>query len=120
MKNQKMGSKGMSLPIETVIILVLAAIVLAALLAFFLGVFNPGNQRVKTLGDLQSACFRYVSLDPDCDPAAANLETSEVYTAISTIAGTDDGKNFGCTSGGSKASIVASCCRVYCPSESAE
>ena len=42
-----MKRKGMSLPLETVVLLVLAAIVLAALLGFFRGAFAPAQTETQ-------------------------------------------------------------------------
>jgi len=58
--------KGMSLPVETVIVLVLAIIVLAALLLFFTGTFTPGADRIKLQQRQTDLCTTYVAADSEC------------------------------------------------------
>ena len=59
--------KGVALPIETIIIISLAVIVLVALLFFFTGIFPPGAELVKLKQDQSIWCSSYHQNNPDCD-----------------------------------------------------
>lgn len=50
------NKKGISLPLETIVLLVLAAVVLAALLGFFRGVFGPTQTEVDLLQQQMNIC----------------------------------------------------------------
>ena len=53
--------KGMELPINTLIIVIIAIIVLIGVVAFFLGVWNPGTSGLQLETIKSSACQRLVS-----------------------------------------------------------
>ena len=55
--------KGIELPINTLIILVIALLILIAIIAFFLGVWGPGTSGVTLEATKTSACQRFISLD---------------------------------------------------------
>ncbi|RLJ03467.1 MAG: hypothetical protein DRP11_00625 [Candidatus Aenigmatarchaeota archaeon] len=62
------GRKGVSLPINTLVILAIAIIVLLAIVAFFMGAFTPGAEVQKARADFNKACGALVndcSKDPD-------------------------------------------------------
>jgi hypothetical protein len=58
--------KGMSLAIETVIVIVLAAAVLSALLYFFMSNWNPANQTIENMRKRTELCNSYLAKDPLC------------------------------------------------------
>lgn len=58
--------KGMSLPLETVILLILAAIVLWALIAFFFKFYPSAQNIVEVTNARSSLCQQIVSADPHC------------------------------------------------------
>ncbi|MFH0832108.1 MAG: hypothetical protein V1900_00070 [Candidatus Aenigmatarchaeota archaeon] len=69
--------KGISLPIETVVILMLAGIVLVALLLFFMPVFKQ-TDIVKLEQERAIKCHEYVQTDKDCNnPSGANDDTKK-------------------------------------------
>ena len=55
------SKKGIELPVNALIIIVLALIVLGAAFAIFGGVFPKGKTATSEIGDYNSACARYVS-----------------------------------------------------------
>ena len=55
--------KGLELPINVIIILIIGLIVLLAIFAFFSGVWNPGTQGISLETAKQSACQKLVSLN---------------------------------------------------------
>ena len=59
--------KGVSLSIETIVILILAVIVLGALLIFVSPVFNEGQSRTSNELKRTRLCDAYVQDDPKCD-----------------------------------------------------
>ena len=59
--------KGVSLPIETIVILVLAVIVLVALLFFFTGIFGPSSSLVKLKQERSIWCGSYQRSNFDCE-----------------------------------------------------
>ncbi len=78
--------KGMSLPIETVVLLILMVVVLGAILAFFVGVFGPANTEKDIMMKQQSLCRQYAM---DVDPGCKAL----INAAGSASAWGDDKKN---------------------------
>jgi len=61
-----MSRKGMSLAVETVIVLVLAAAVLTALLYFFRSSFTPVETQTHLIQKQTELCQRYLARDPLC------------------------------------------------------
>jgi hypothetical protein len=103
--------KGMALPMETIVILVLAIIVFAAVLAFFLGIFPGASNEVRLEADRNRLCGRYATTYPDCD----NLgEESEGLRE--ELAGVCAELGYSYCYKGSPAGIscVIQCCSVYC------
>jgi hypothetical protein len=112
--------KGIALPLETVVLLILAAVVLGAMLAFFLGIFTPTDLEQKRLRNQISICNEIFSKDPTCKSQDAiaiaenklirgeNPDRLEICkTGIS-----------GCNPSGSKTpgeNCIATCCRAFCP-----
>lgn len=94
--------KGISLPIETVIVLVIAAVVLVALLYFFGSTFNPSVDRIRLQQQQVDLCTKYVSQDSECRKAAPtendlkkNLDDTCTKLGLSTNPG--------------------ACCSAFCP-----
>src|SRR3989344_8754875 len=58
--------KGVSLSIETIVILILAVIVLAAMLIFLSGTTNPAAETLRATRIQTESCAAYVRNDPDC------------------------------------------------------
>ncbi|MBI4895489.1 MAG: hypothetical protein HY831_03275 [Candidatus Aenigmarchaeota archaeon] len=119
--------KGISLALETVILLILMAVVLAALMAFFLGVFNPSKTQLDTIRDKESTCVQYISRDPGCEHADAIVEGTEPYntdkyrdakTAIGKLKticrSTPDNPPCGIKTCDSPSAVVKACCVSFC------
>ncbi|MBI2584046.1 MAG: hypothetical protein HYW25_05235 [Candidatus Aenigmarchaeota archaeon] len=60
------GSKGISLSIETVVLVILAAVVIAVLLAFLWGAVNPAKNEVDLLRVQNEACSEISQVDLRC------------------------------------------------------
>jgi hypothetical protein len=60
--------KGISLPIETVVVIVLAVAVLLAMLYFF-GLTQPPIDRIKLEQQRIGLCSSYISADSECRSA---------------------------------------------------
>lgn len=58
--------KGMSLTTEAIVMLVLAAVVLVSLLAFFGSTFTPAKDEAKKTFEQARWCGEYVRYDSDC------------------------------------------------------
>ncbi len=61
-----MNRKGVSLPIETVVVVILAASVLSVMLLFFNQIWGQGKTDVDRIRDQTKACQKFLSLDPEC------------------------------------------------------
>lgn len=115
-----MSKRGMSLPVETVIILVIAAVVLGSVLMFFMGVFAPGSSSVDATRLQSSLCTQYFINNPTCDPATTSI-SSDAKTAATTaltelenkVCKPSIGKQLGCS--GTGADCLHSCCKIQCP-----
>ena len=66
--------KGIALPIETLVILVLAIVVLVGVIAFFLGVFNPSTSGIQLEAIKNLACQRFLSLNCEDSDDVKNLD----------------------------------------------
>lgn len=64
--NKSINSKGMSIATETIVMLVLAAVVLVSLLAFFGSTFTPAKGEAKKTFEQARWCGEYVRYDSDC------------------------------------------------------
>lgn len=74
-----MRKKGLSLPINTVIIIIVAFLVLVAVLLFFTGTFSPAANTTKAESELRSECWewqRSLYTDPLDYADYPNLNTS--------------------------------------------
>lgn len=70
--------KGMSLAIETTVVIALAIIVLVALLLFFAGTFTPATERIKLEQRKVDLCTKYVRDDSECrSPANDDIKKGE-------------------------------------------
>lgn len=106
--------KGISLPAESIIVIVLAIVVLVSLLVFFTDVFNEGRGSVYWTAKQSKSCTEYIKTDPHCNDWASVEESirSEIgeacfnlgYSGCSeTIAAQDD--------------CVQACCKQFCESD---
>ena len=106
--------KGISLPLETVVLLILAAIVLAALLGFFLGVFTPGKSEADLVRRQLEMCQQIASKDRTCNPA--NPEVAELIGTMKkeNVCRPDRAACRFDQKDGDK-SCINNCCQAFCP-----
>ena len=83
--------KGIGLPIETIVILILAVIVLAAVIAFFLGVWNPNTREAQLQADnTDQATITAILVNEDNNPAIEEkVHFWSEYGIIDSIATVD-------------------------------
>ena len=68
--------KGLSLPIEMLVIIAIAVLVLVVLAAFFSGSFISQGEQIKMQSSLQTACSVLRSSAYNCGSDGANIQTS--------------------------------------------
>jgi len=97
--------KGISLPLETVVLLILAAVILAALLGFFLGTFTPAQTEADLARQQIIVCQEVANMncDPDSDAAAKLLDQGICKADRPACTGT------------TATDCVRSCCKIFCP-----
>ena len=83
--------KGIELPVNTLIIIILALIVLVAFSAFFLNVWRSGSQSITLEGAKNSACQIYVSLGCTGSPSSVIVKNFDADQDENT----DDGSGTG-------------------------
>ena len=127
----KKKMRGISLSLETIVLLILMAIVLGALLLFFNNIFNPASLRVNGIKEKESLCLQYVSVDTGCSHAKEIAEETDPYkggkytqakTAMESISSNVCNKPSNdplCGSGisdpkNSRVQCLQSCCAIYC------
>lgn len=105
--------KGAALALETIVMLILAAVVLGALLAFFLGIFTPTQSETELTRKQLTLCQQIATKDSLCRPGGAaqdlvNRLAKEVCQSTRP----------GCSTEGPKSreeNCIASCCKIFCP-----
>jgi hypothetical protein len=110
--------KGMSLPLETVVLLILATIVLAALLGFFLGAFTPSQSEADMVRQQLNVCQEIARRG--CYTTDATTYASGSLTAATTGAkAICNSDRPACSPIGSQTTpiknCIKSCCSVFCP-----
>lgn len=68
-----MKLKGVSLSIETIIVLILAISVMGVLLYYFNSTTGPPINEAKLLADISNKCSDYAMLDPKCNGSFGSL-----------------------------------------------
>ena len=103
--------KGISLSVNTIIIIVLAVIVLLALALLFSGAFTPGQNEIMLKSQQATLCSHYLNFVPECD-----ITTGVDDNTLKEIARVGDALGYGSCTAGQKASVscVQECCRTYC------
>ena len=79
--------KGMSIPINTIVILAMALIVLLGIVAFFTGSFSTPANSVKCRSQLSAACQSFASNGGCEKDATASDVTSKLVDAINCTKG---------------------------------
>jgi hypothetical protein len=113
------NTKGVALPIETIVILVLAAIVLGALLAFFLGIFTPGTAQTNIVQKQLDLCRQYVRYDSYCnaieDVGDDIGKAGDIYRNITDqLCGKPTNSPI-CRCEKTQSENVKECCPMFCP-----
>lgn len=117
--------KGVSLPIETIIILALAIIVLGVLIWFFTTSSTPAIELTKLKQDQSIWCSSYQQNNPDCDDTKhremAADQNSNIIPKIVEICSNLNSKEGGyssCTTSNLRPEdanpCIKQCCRMYC------
>ncbi len=108
-------SKGVALPIETIIILVLAVLVITVLTSFFFDVFGKEKGRAQNLQELLTGkCFEYAQLDSTCKPSLFSTSTRQRQIADELKSQYCDAPGERLCSGSTIDSCLQSCCKIYC------
>src|SRR3989344_1571505 len=115
--------KGSSLPMDSVVMLILAVLVLSAVVFFFFGTFNPSTDVIKAQQTIAAVCVELAQYKCDINifsgkggtdsdfTAAQNAKMSELDSACAvTKAATFTG------TGATKQSCIKIFCRMCCPS----
>ena len=105
--------KGVSLSIETIVILILAVIVLAAMLIFFSGTTNPATDTLRATRIQTESCGAYVRKDPDCTDIGINDVPPDVKQHIADACKTLEGYPE-CDTGSQDINCIRSCCKTFC------
>ncbi len=71
------NSKGVELPMNTLVVVTIAVIILLAMTAFFIGGFGPISKDIQLKQDFQKWCNRWVQ--ENCDPDSSIAD--EVFNA---------------------------------------
>ena len=117
--------KGISLAIETIIILILAVTVLSVLLFFFRENVNPAQDTVKYMQMQTNACSGYVSYNPRCvneelldNTARTELDSTEIKARIGEACKALNkirGNYPACSGGSGDMTCIRQCCKTFCP-----
>jgi len=120
--------KGSALPMETIVAMVLAVIVLAAVLLFFFGTFTPATEEVKARQTVASICGEY-SLSVQCrsvnefigrEGLVGPLAPSDSQDKLVRLSGACHATGVSqCSAAGlPDDNCLKVCCSVFCPSSS--
>ena len=105
--------KGISLPLETVILLILAAIVLAALLGFFMGTFTPAISKTDIIKKQTSLCQQIFTADPRCQYAGAVIPLANRLQ--SEVCNKPSDAPVCVSKGADDPYCIKGCCSIFCP-----
>ena len=96
--------KGVSLSIETTIVIILAIIVLVVLLGFLFNVVPPAQTQLQAQATVTRLCGNYIREHPKCDVADVDQELSDACKILGHKAcgSLDD------------VSCITTCCRDFC------
>ncbi|MBI5133612.1 MAG: hypothetical protein HZA83_02765 [Thaumarchaeota archaeon] len=118
--------KGISLSIETIIILVLAITVLTVLLMFFTSTEAPVENKIKLLNEQRELCYKYVETDQKCagkdgkneapvTGVNVNLNIDKLLDTCNKLETQKCGKKGDTLSDDrEKLTCIQNCCRMYC------
>jgi len=105
--------KGVSLSLETIVVLILAVLVLTVLLFFFSSQFYPAQTKIEQLNKQRDLCWQYVNNDPKCEGKG----TGNTKEPVTTIVGLREVcKELGYKKCETSYSLVCvqECCAIFC------
>lgn len=108
--------KGIGLPIETIIILVLAVLVLGVLLWFFATSSSPAIDLVKLKQEQATWCASYQQSNNRCDDAGDSSVDQDIKDHLVDVCSKLNAKEGGYShcSGTFSNECAKECCRMYC------
>lgn len=106
------NSKGMSLAIETVILIILAVLVLAVLIFFFMNFFGGGESEIARENKKRDNCLAYARTNPKCVSALNSRVSSSVRTALEDVCKKMSFSE--CENTPLGIPCVRQCCKEYC------
>ena len=95
--------KGISLSIETTIVIILAIIVLVVLLGFLFNVVPPAQIQLQAQATVTRLCGNYIREHPKCNVADVDQELADACKILGHKA---------CSSLGE--ACITACCRDFC------
>ncbi len=104
--------KGISLAIETVVILIIAIVILGILTYFLIGQSLPGLDKIKMQQDAAALCASYVQIDTDCSGTSTEINKFSDKTAFAKLC--KDLGHASC-SGILNEACLKQCCSTLCP-----
>jgi len=119
--------KGMSLALETIVVLILSITVLTVLSFFFNKQFGEGATTIDLLSGQREACSAYVAQNQKCSAAGHSLVKNDVLVKLNYYCGKignyRDCLATTCTDPSKCTKIVddscaSQCCKLYCPAGS--
>lgn len=97
-----MRRKGVSLTLETIVVLTLSVLVLGVLLYFFSSNFYPAQTKIDDLNSQRDLCIKHMNNDPECKkPGGTEL------VKLCQKLGYEKCKT--------ASDCVPSCCSLFCP-----
>ena len=117
------GLKGIALSIDTVVLVILAAVVVAVLLAFLMGTINPAKSEVDMLRVQNEACGEIASLDPRCGVRSGSFDPNSPVAKVvndKLLSGNPNPCNVNrpsCTPGSGSDRVLSclnTCCKIFC------
>ncbi len=104
--------KGMSLTIETMIVIILAVLVLAVLVFFFMNFFGGGESEVARQVKQKDNCLAYARTNPKCSNTLNSRVSSTVKTALEDVCKKMSFPE--CENPPLNIPCVRQCCKEYC------
>lgn len=104
--------KGITLASESIVVIILAVIVLAALLAFLSSVSGPTQDEVRLRLRQAQQCRSYVEANGKCERSADSRVDSDLKRDLVT---TCTSLKYARCTGSDSIACVIECCSGYCP-----
>lgn len=105
-KKEESNMKGVSIPINTLVMLAVAIIVLLAAVAWFMGAFSPTSSAASYKQNFDTSCMKW--LPSNCNLAADAIIINPICNAYRNMTGYTAG-SFSCTTTTNKEILAAAC-----------